>query len=129
MTPHSSCKTSHLNEYERSDEDVGSLDVLLEGGNVLRVAQLLQQVTDALHAHVVPAVVDRLARLRQGALVLRLQHHVRYLARGRKAEREARRGAGREGGKTRRRVIRIFHKNDPKEAQKKAYSYVRSTGV
>ena len=82
-------RTPHLNEDERPDEDVGGLDVLLEGGNVLRVAQLLQKVADALHAHVVPALVDRLARLRQGALVLRLQHHVRHLKQAR----------GREGGR------------------------------
>ncbi len=44
-----------LDEDERADEDVGGLHVGLEQCVVLRIAQLLQQVADHLHAHLRPA--------------------------------------------------------------------------
>ena len=65
-----------LDEDEGTDEDVGLLDVLLEllvGGVV---AELLEEVADALDGHVLRAGVDALDGAGHGGLVLRFQDDV-----------------------------------------------------
>ena len=65
-----------LDEDERSDEDVGILDVLLELLVGLVVAKLLEEVADALDGHVVGAGVDALDGAGHGGLVLRFEDDV-----------------------------------------------------
>jgi hypothetical protein len=68
-----------LDEDQGADEDVGGLQVLLEGLEVGLIAQLLQQVAHDLVRHLAVLGVDVLHRLRERRLVLRLQHDVHHL--------------------------------------------------
>merc|ERR1719421_2763284 len=72
-----------LDEDERADEDVRLLDVLLEGRGVRRVAELLEQVADALAGDArVLVVVDGLDGRGHRRLVLAFQNDVDDLQRG-----------------------------------------------
>mmetsp|Transcript_14046 Transcript_14046/g.52677 ORF Transcript_14046/g.52677 Transcript_14046/m.52677 type:complete len:553 (-) Transcript_14046:271-1929(-) len=68
-----------LHEDQGPDEHVGLLHILAELLNGCLRAQLLQQVSHALDAHVLLLLVDFLARLRHGLLILVLEDHVHDL--------------------------------------------------
>mmetsp|Transcript_3229 Transcript_3229/g.10853 ORF Transcript_3229/g.10853 Transcript_3229/m.10853 type:complete len:521 (+) Transcript_3229:2840-4402(+) len=68
-----------FDEDQRSDEDVGRLDILLERSQVVGVTQLFEQVTNNLNAHLVVRLVNLRNRGRERGLVLRLQHDVHNL--------------------------------------------------
>mmetsp|Transcript_12214 Transcript_12214/g.26548 ORF Transcript_12214/g.26548 Transcript_12214/m.26548 type:complete len:487 (+) Transcript_12214:1024-2484(+) len=65
-----------LHKDERTDENIGISNVLLELLEGVLVTELLEEVPDALDRHAVAARVDALGGGRHGALVLRLKDDV-----------------------------------------------------
>ena len=71
-----------LDEDERADEDVGALHILLQHGEVLGVAELLEEVAGHLEAHLVVVGVEGVDRRGECGLVLGLEHDVDNLDHG-----------------------------------------------
>ena len=71
-----------LDEDERADEDVGALHILLQHGEVLGVAELLEEVAGHLEAHLVVVGVEGVDRRGERGLVLGLEHDVDNLDHG-----------------------------------------------